>query len=256
VLAFNNAVRELLKAAKVVTRERAHKTLNNLYWTMAEKRESRNYKAGLYLNFHKATKHVKKGETFKVRAVIAGRIIATRGLSRVVAISKKQAACFNVFEKTHVRVGKGDRLLLQQSMKSDAGRLFSFKSVFKANEIVKVKGHDLRGRIVLDDGRVLPHDYQQFAHGWAVTTNRAQGRQVDSAVVAAARMTREGFYVAASRGTESLSVFTPSEEKLAESVAVRSDRMAAIELAREIERKSAATESKQATHSLGAGRSA
>lgn len=230
---FTEAIRTVLKGENLLSRERSHKTLKNLNLSTAQKKDSRNYKPGQYLVFHKATRSAKRGETFKVRAVVAGQIIASHGLNRWIHLGKKQAGCYSVFERTKIQVGKGDKLLLQQNMVSDAGRMFSFKSHFKAGEIVNVKRHDILGRIVLDDGRVLPHDFQQFTYGWAVTPHGAQGRAADSVVVAARAMSREGFYVAASRAKENVSVFAPDSDQFAASVSVNRTRLSAMDLKNE-----------------------
>ena len=42
-------------------------------------------------------------------------------------------------------------------------------------EIATVRSVDERGRIGLDDGRVLPANFRQFTHGYAVTAHRSQG---------------------------------------------------------------------------------
>ena len=78
---------------------------------------------------------------------------------------------------------------------------------------------DEQGRIHLQDGRALPENYKQFAHGYAVTAHRSQGKSVDAVVISADGMRKELFYVAASRGRERITVVTSDRELLRESVA-------------------------------------
>lgn len=252
LLGTTDAIRSLLRSDKKIRAERNHKTLRNLHFTLAQKRDTRNYKPGQFLVFHKTTKSAKYGESFRIRAVVAGRIIASHGIKRWVVVTKKQAKCFDVFERTKTQVGKGDKLLLQKSMVSDAGRLFWFKSRFRSGEIVEVKRHDVLGRIVLKDGRVLPRDYQQYTHAWVLTPYAAQNRTADSVVLAARWMARESFYVAASRGRESIDVFTDDRAWLQDSIKTTSTRMAALEFEKELGRKGPSME-RGADMSVGKG---
>ena len=246
------AIRTNLKGAKLLGREKSHKTLKDRHWTEAQKRDVRNYKAGDYLMFQRSTRVAKKGEVFKVREVKGGKIFATQG-KKTVVFTKKQTKCFNVYERNRVQVAKGDRLLLQRNMNIKGRGVFGRSTAFRNGKLVTVKNHDWRGRIVLDDGRVIPQDYQLFTHGWAVTAHAAQGKTMDSVVVAGNRMSRETFYVAVSRGRESVAVFTSDKQGLAESACASSERLAALELAQERAKEQSASQSRQASQSHGLG---
>ena len=103
---------------------------------------------------------------------------------------------------------------------------------FKAvnGELVTVSAVDEKQRIHLQDGRVLPENYKQFAHGYAITAHRSQGKSVDHVIISADGMRRQAFYVAASRGRHGLTLVTTDKERLLASV-VRSDhRQSAHEL--------------------------
>jgi len=91
---------------------------------------------------------------------------------------------------------------------------------------------DAAGRIRLEDGRTLPTGYRQFAHGYAVTAHRGQGKSVDAVIISADGMAKELFYVAASRGREGVEVITSDKERLREAVARSTARRSASELAR------------------------
>lgn len=104
-------------------------------------------------------------------------------------------------------------------------------------ELVTVSGVDAQGRIQLQDGRVLPEAYRHFHHGYAVTAHRSQGKSVDAVVISGDAMKKELFYVAASRGRESVTVVTSDRELLRESVARSGARQSASELARKVQRQ-------------------
>ena len=89
---------------------------------------------------------------------------------------------------------------------------------------------DSAGRVNLEDGRTLPANYRSFAHGYAVTAHRSQGKTVDSVIISADGMRKELFYVAASRGRESITVITSDKERLTRAVAQTAERKSASEL--------------------------
>ena len=65
-----------------------------------------------------------------------------------------------------------------------------------------------------------------------MTAHRSQGQSVDAVVIAGETMSRELFYVAASRGREQLTVITSDKARLEESVGRSGARLSASELVR------------------------
>jgi len=84
---------------------------------------------------------------------------------------------------------------------------------------------------------VLPESYRHFNHGYAVTAHRSQGKSVDAVVISGDAIKKELFYVAASRGRESVTVVTSDRELQRESVARSAARQSASELARKVQRR-------------------
>jgi hypothetical protein len=99
-------------------------------------------------------------------------------------------------------------------------------------EIVTVSRVDRKGEIHLQDGRTQPSDFKQFTHGYAVTAHRSQGKSVDKVIVSADKMKKEPFYVATSRGRESVTVVTSNKQELWRSVRSSAARQSASELER------------------------
>jgi hypothetical protein len=91
---------------------------------------------------------------------------------------------------------------------------------------------DAAGRIQLDDGRSLPTNYRSFVHGYAVTAHRSQGKTVESVIISGDGMQKELFYVAASRGRQSVTVITSDKERLQGAVARSIARTSASDLVR------------------------
>jgi len=198
-----------------------------LHWTTAQKQALRNYRPGLVLEFHKAVRQVGKNESVTVVAVEKDKLTARKETGETITLTRRQTQAFSVFERQAIAVAAGDRLLLEANRRENGLRVTN-------GELVTVSRLE-RGRIELEDGRILPANYRQFTHGYAVTAHRSQGKTVDAVIVSGDRMTQELFYVAATRGRESLTVFTGNKEQLRESIGLSGERLSATELARKAE---------------------
>lgn len=199
-----------------------HHTAMN--WTEAQKKQAKNYQPGQVLEFHKAVKGIAKNEALEVVKAHSGQITARKLDGTNVQLSSRHVKAFAVFEQEKVDIAAGDKLLLQANRRESGFRATN-------GELVTVGAVD-GGRIELRDGRVLPANYRQFTHGYAVTAHRSQGKTVDFEVIAAERMAHDLFYVAATRAREGLTVVTSDSLALQESIGVSGDRQSASELAR------------------------
>jgi ATP-dependent exoDNAse (exonuclease V) alpha subunit len=128
-------------------------------------------------------------------------------------------------EAKPIDVAPGDRLLLTGNRREGGLRTTN-------GELVTVTAVDSAGRIYLEDGRTLPADYRSFAHGYAVTAHRSQGKSVDAVIISADGMRKELFYVAASRGRESIMIIASDKERLIQTVSQTAARKSASELVR------------------------
>ena len=196
-----------------------------LHWTEAQKRQIKNYRPGLVLEFHKATRTVAKNEAVEVVRVERDQLIARKESGQEIALTRRQAQAFSVAEAQPIAVAAGDRLLLEANRRERGFRATN-------GELVTV-AQVANGQIQLADGRALPGNYRQFDHGYAVTAHRSQGKTVDAVIVSGDRMSQELFYVAATRGRESLTVITSDQMQLQESIGISSERQSATELARQ-----------------------
>ena len=126
-----------------------------------------------------------------------------------------------------IEIASGDKLLLTANRRTAGFRATN-------GEIAIVSKIDAHDRIHLEDGRVLPKDYRQFAYGYAVTAHRSQGKTVDVVIISGDNMRKELFYVAASRGRENLAVLTSDKEQLRETIGKSTSRQSATELSRKL----------------------
>jgi conjugative relaxase-like TrwC/TraI family protein len=199
--------------------------LEPLNWTLAQRANTQNYQPGQVIVFHKATRRAAKNQPFEVVRAETGKIIARDAAGAECTFSRQQANCFGVFQRRAIEVAGGDKLVLLANRRERGFRATN-------GEIVTVSKVDARGRIQLEDGRCLPETFKQFAHGYAVTAHRSQGKTVDAVIIAGDTMKRELFYVAATRGRESIRVITGDREALKASVQASGRRRSATELAR------------------------
>jgi conjugative relaxase-like TrwC/TraI family protein len=202
-----------------------------LNWTSAEKNDVRNYADGQVLEFHRAVKGVARHESLEVIGVENGKVVTRNARGEEREFIPKQAKCFDVYERRPIEIAANDKLLLTANRREPGFRATN-------GELVTVSRIDEQRRIHLQDGRALPENYRQFTHGYAVTAHRSQGKSVDAVVISADCMRKELFYVAASRGRESITVVTTDKDLLRESVAHSLARQSASELSRKAQEPS------------------
>ena len=202
-----------------------------LQWTEAQKRDAMNYHEGQILHFHRATHGIDRHDSLEIRRVDGDALIARNERGQDVSLTTKQAWAYSVHERQSMEVAAGDRLLLTGNRRSPE---------FQATNGELVTERNVEGRkIHLEDGRTIPDNYREFAHGYAVTAHRSQGKTVDRVIVSADAMKQELFYVAASRGREEIAIVTSDREQLRESLGISTARPSATELSRELKHKPA-----------------
>jgi ATP-dependent exoDNAse (exonuclease V) alpha subunit len=197
----------------------------SLNWAKAQKADLQNYRPGHVLGFHRSVKGISKNEAVEVVGVTEKGIAVRAANGTRSTITKRNAGSYDVLEAKSIKVSPGDRLLLTSNRRDAALRITN-------GELVTVSAIDALGRIQLEDRRQLPADYKKFAHGYAVTAHRSQGKTVDSVIISGDGMQKELFYVAASRGRHSVTVITSDKERLQQTVGRSMARTSATELSR------------------------
>jgi len=220
-----DAIRERRKARGQLGMGKALSRHVSLNWTAAQKADLQNYRPGQLLGFHRPVKSIAKHQTVEVLGVAPKGIVVRSADGKELNIAKRHAGSFDVLEARPIEVSPGDRLLLTANRRDAGLRITN-------GELVTVSTVDPAGRILLEDGRTLPSNYRSFAHGYAVTAHRSQGKTVDSVILSGDGMQKELFYVAASRGRHSVTVITSDKERLKQTVGQSMARKSAIELVR------------------------
>jgi len=199
----------------------------SLNWTDAQKAEVSRLRPGQILGFHCAVKGIERNEAVEVIKAEKGHVVVRNEQGETLIITGKQAKSFNVYERQRIEISSGDKLLLTANRRTAGFRATN-------GEIVTVSNIDSNNSIHLQDGRVIPKDYHQFSYGYAVTAHRSQGKTVDAVIISGDGMRKELFYVAASRGRESLAVITSDKERLRETIGISTARQSASELVRKL----------------------
>lgn len=218
--------------------------------TVAERADPVNYAPGDVLVFHQNARGFKKGARVVVEnAGVAGDNAHARGNGTDLPFGESaglvvgdrpvpidQAARFQVFRPNVVPIARGDLIRVTRNGKTadglhglDNGSVFTVKAV------------DKNGDIKLTNGWTIAGDYGHLTHGYATTSQAAQGKTVDRVLVAVSdasfpASSREGFYVACSRGRERVTVYTGDKASLLEAVRQSDDRLSATELTYAVDR--------------------
>jgi hypothetical protein len=196
-----------------------------LHYTLVQKTDARQFHAGQVLVFHDQTPQVRRHEALEVVQADPHRLVARTDAGEEHVVTNTQAQAFDVYERRPIEIAPHDRLVLTANRQEAGLRVTN-------GEVVTVARVDEPGRLHLEDGRMLPSSYRQFDYGYAVTAHRSQGQSVDAVVIAAETMSKELFYVAASRGREHVTVITSDKARLEESVGRSGARLSASELVR------------------------
>jgi conjugative relaxase-like TrwC/TraI family protein len=220
---YSNAIRNHLKEQGTLRDEQTIDRLEALNWTTAQRKDIQQYEPGQVLVFHRGVKNARRNEHLTVLRTEKSKLIATDSKNKEIALTGKQAGAFGVFIREKIDVAAGDQLLLQANHKQRGLEITN-------GDLALVNSVDSKGRIQLDDGRMLPANYRQFKHGYAMTAHRSQGKSADAVIVSADRMDGDLFYVAASRGRELVRVLTSNLSLLRQSVTWDSQRQSATEL--------------------------
>jgi len=231
--AVTEKVRAVLKTAgRMAGEEKEFQVFDSLSWTEAQKRDVRQYRPGMAIQFHRKTGSFVKDESVQVVAVENDSVKVQRadGAENLLPLWAG-AACFDVGEKRKLKLAAGDKLLLQAN----------WRKKFVNGELVEVRA--IQGdSVLLADGRVIPENYRTFTHGYAVTSHAAQGKTVDEVLVVASSRSlpavhQQQFYVSISRGRERCQVFTDDTELLRSHVTRSSARLAAVEVLPRVHRQ-------------------
>jgi conjugative relaxase-like TrwC/TraI family protein len=228
VRALNDSIRAALRSeGRIEDDGPIVSALESIDLTAAQKLDPRFYPNDHVLVFNRRTVGCNRGTRGRMLAANqSGIIVEVAGKIR--AIRPKHADHLTVCTPEPLQLSGNDRLQLKANGKAVGGELVA------NGEVVTVRKTHASGKIALQDGRILPADYRQFARGYAVTSYGSQGKTVDhvllsdSAVRAATNA--QQWYVTISRGRKSVQIFTPDKQQLQRAITRSGDRELALKL--------------------------
>lgn len=246
-------IRDELKASnKLGGHECFFKARRNTHWTSAQKGDSRNYRSGQVVKFHKAVAGARKtkngvrgtsggyakGESAMVLKQELGHVIIMRQDGSHASLPLDHAERFSVYETRNLAVAAGERLRITENGYGKVeGRPGEKEHRLNNGDIFTVEGFTKKGDIRLDNGVVLPKDFGHIAHGYVDTSHASQGKTVDRVFIGVGdeslkAANRAQWYVSVSRGRESVKIYTEDAKELKAAVQKSPERMSATELLR------------------------
>lgn len=228
---LNLIARHRLRADQKITgQEQSFVSLRAKDWTRAQKKDIRNYQPGDVLVAHKTTKHFQKNEELRVVGKSKGRLVVTSVAGERSVSARQSGLAWTVCEERKISVAAGDRLRLRaigQAL-TPSGEIRRLVN----GATVTVASVNAAGQPVLADKSTLLA--RQVAYGYALTSHASQGVTVDKVFLAGAA-SREGLYVSATRGRESVRIFVPDRREFLDAAGLRSEaRTSALEFTRHL----------------------
>jgi len=224
------AIREAKREVKQLGKDREFTRYESLHWEEAERGFAKNYQPGLLVQFHQHAKGIRRGELFQVTGCLDDQVLMLRENGDRLELPLEVADRFQVFEQKRIAIAPGDRLKVTRNGTSQNGRRLS------NGNVVEVEKFGKKGEIILRNGTVLDKDHGHFTHGYCQTSHSSQSKSVRDVLVAQSESSfragsTEQFYVSASRGKQSIRIYTDDRVGLQAAIGNSSLRQAGIELA-------------------------
>jgi ATP-dependent exoDNAse (exonuclease V) alpha subunit len=150
------------------------------------------------------------------------------GVKKIRVIRFQHLSRLAVCQSREMALASGDRLQLKANGKAACGQRLVNGELVTVNKVLA------DGRIKLQDGRVLGHDYRRFVRGFAITSYASQGKTVDyvlfSDSVVKAATNQQQWYVTISRGRKGVRIFTSDKAQLRENIVRADNRTLAMDL--------------------------
>lgn len=200
--ALTSAIRQHLQDEGKLGSGRNFTVHDSLQWTKAQRADYRNYQPGMLLAFNERSGSYAKGSSWVVVAADSSGVqVCNHGQTKALDV-KTGAKAFDVGQARSLEIAPGDWVLLRSNNRN-AGLLNG-----RVHKVVSIEGDTMH----LADGLALnTQEFNQFTHGYAITSHKAQGLTVNHVIVAAERLDGKAAYVACSRGKWSCSVHAPDK---------------------------------------------
>lgn len=212
-------IRSQLRSAGLLGKEdHAFTRLVAVNASEAERGQASTYRPGEVILFHQNAKGFRKGD----RLIVADPA----------AVPLAEAGKFSLYRQDSIGVAVGEKLRFTGTVKTIDGHTLKNGTV---KTVAAIAGNRLR----LDNGWVIDGGTAvHFRHGYVHTSFGSQGKTVQRVLLgmsaaSAAAMNQEQMYVSASRGKESLRLYTDDKAAVRAAIKHSSRKLAAVDLRRQ-----------------------
>lgn len=224
------AVREELKKQDLLGQQEATLSVfKSVNFTRTEKRYAPNFQEGLYVSFHSDQDGFKQGEMWKIQGSSENHVKLEneRGESRLFE-PKNFIRSFDVVQREEKGFAVGDKILMK------ANYATSPTNRIPNGAIRTIEAIEQDGTIRLNGEKYLDRSFRHFTHGYAITSQASQGKDAEHVIISAdskskLALSKNQFYVSASRGKRSISLYTDEKSLFKEAVEKSSARELVLE---------------------------
>lgn len=223
--------RTLKEEGEIDQDEKTFTTYERLSLTQDQMRSPQSYSRGMSVQFHAPAGGFERGAFYDVMGLKEDKAVLVRSeKGKYYTLPLKDSGQFQVFYKQDIQIAKGDQVRITANGQTIEGQSIN------NGECHKVKGFDKDGNIQLSNGTSVNKTYGNIALGYYSTSHASQGQDAqDVYIVQSSRSfiasSDKQFYVSASRGEESIKIYTDDKEGLKQAVKRSGDRMTAMEVA-------------------------
>lgn len=233
---INETVRQkLFNSSKLKGKEYTLPTLENLSLSEAQKKELKSYEEGMVLRFvknkaggYKAGQHlevVREPEQAKLQI----KCLST-GEKYPLPIDASES--YQLYRKAEINVRKGDII------KATCNGWNTDRSSKVTNGTSYTIAGFTKDSIKTDTGKEIPKDYYHLTHAYSETSHAAQGKTCKDVFISISDMSysaasKQQLYVSASRGTDSITLYTPNKEDLRRAVMKSEEQISAKDIERQ-----------------------
>ncbi len=216
---ITEVLRERLKKdGKLEHPERELTRLVSLNLSEAERSDARSYTPGTVVQFFRCSGVYRPGQRVVVTAENAADLA-------------KRSAVTQVYANTTLSLAAGDLIRITARGTDRSG-----KHKLTNGSLYRVAGFAEKGEPILSNGWVLDKEFAHFAHGYVLTSFAGQGKTVDRVFVAQSAQSypatnQRQMYVDASRGEESVTIYTDDKRALKDAITRSEPRLHALDLA-------------------------
>ena len=228
-----NLIREGLKEKHYLAQDDWEITrLINSSLTEVQRMQARFYQAGMIIEFTQNSQEYKRGERLEILRIESDKVLLENGEELDLSLSSS----FQLYHQERIPIAEKETIRITKNAKALNGVKMCNGSLQQVENIQQ------DGTILLSNGAIIDKNFGHLAHGYVTTSHGSQGKTVDAVFIAQSSdsfsaSSMQQFYVSASRGRETIKIYTDDTEQLENSIQKSCERLSATELNQKIQQK-------------------